>query len=388
MKTNKVCADMVCDRGVAELPRYFPSQLITSDDLTLEQEYFRNKLRLHNRMLHGWGVVCGAQVCMVPKANGNGNGNGNGEFEPWRVYVKPGYILGPCGDEIVIDCARIVDLRTSGVTGISGEPCVDVVDPWCVEVFEREGPDVLYIAVRYKQEATRPVRVQPAGCGCDDTRCENSRWRDGYQIKVLDYCPHEHEEPPIFDDLFEEGTPIPPCPPAPEDPWVGLARIELDADGVISRIDNCACRRMVLSHANFWWQCEPPPQVENIQDGGDIERGEERMIRIETMRPLPEGTRVEAGRGITIDATRIRRDPNNELVLEVPVRVERDAKFGSRAMTIILPNDQRMVQPNAINVRAEAQPAEPEKPATDSSRKASKKSGRDTEPLGGKEPQK
>lgn len=382
MKTNTGCADMVCDRGVAELPRFFPRQLITSDDLTLEQEYFRNKLRMHNRMLHGWGVVCGAQVCMVPRANGNGNG----EFEPWKVYVKPGYILGPCGDEIVIDCARIVDLRTSGVTGISGEPCVDAVDPWCVEVFEREGPDTLYVAVRYKQEATRPVRVQPGGCGCDDTRCENSRWRDGYEIKVLDYCPHEDEEPPIFDDLFEEA-PIPPCPPAPEDPWVGLAKIELDADGVISRIDNCTCRRMVLSHANFWWTCEPPVQVENLQDGGDIHRGEERVIRIETAKPLPEGTRVEVGRGITVDPARVKRDPKDERVLEVPVKVEQNAAMGTRAMTIILPNQQRMVQPNAINVRPAAQPAEPDKSQPQTVRKTRRPLG-DTAPLGDKEAEK
>ena len=383
MKTNTGCVDMVCDRGVAELPRFFPRQLITSDDLTLEQEYFRNKLRMHNRMLHGWGVVCGAQVCMVPRANGNGNG----EFEPWKVYVKPGYILGPCGDEIVIDCARIVDLRTSGVTGISGEPCVDAVDPWCVEVFEREGPDTLYVAVRYRQEATRPVRVQPGGCGCDDTRCENSRWRDGYEIKVLNYCPHEDDGvPPIFDDLFDEA-PIPSCPEPPAEPWVGLAKIELDADGVISRIDNCVCRRLVLSHATFWWQCEAPAQVENIKDGGDIHRGEERMLRIEMDKPLPEGTKVEAGRGITVDPGRVKRDPKNDRVLEVPIKVEQNAAMGARAITIILPNQQRMVQPNAINVRPAAQPAEPDKSQPQIVRKTRRPLG-DTAPLGDKESEK
>jgi len=386
MKTNTVCADVACDRGIAERPRYFPRALITSDDLTLEQEYSRNKLRLHNRMLHGWGVVCGAQVCMVPKANGNGNG----EFEPWKVYVKPGYILGPCGDEINIDCGRVVDLRTSGVTGVTGEPCVDAVDPWCVEVFESEGPDTLYLAVRYKQYATRPVRVQPVGCGCDDTRCENSRWRDGYEIKVLNYCPHEQEEPPVFDELFEE-SPIPPCPPPPEDPWVGLAKIELDPDGVISRIDNCACRRMVLSHASFWWHCEAPLQVEKIEDGGDVQRGEERVIRIEAAKPFPEATRVEAGKGVIVNAALVKRDPNNERVLLVPVKVEPDAAVGARPITIILPNEQRVVQRNAINVRpAQAAEPAPEKATTESPKKGGRKAAReeDTQDLSGKEPQK
>ena len=82
MRAETISHDLLCDSRLAERPRYFPRQLITADDLTLEQEYFRNKLRLHNRLLHGWGVVCGAQVYPVPKANGNG------VMEPWKVMVK------------------------------------------------------------------------------------------------------------------------------------------------------------------------------------------------------------------------------------------------------------------------------------------------------------
>ena len=169
MKTNTVCRDVPCDQVVAERPRYYARQLITPDDLTLEQEYFRSKLRMHNRMLHGWGVVCGALVCLVPKAASSKNGNGtskNGSdtttdaetFEPWKVMVKPGYILGPYGDEINIDCTRVVDLRSRGVAGVTGEPCAEASDPWCSDVFESRDADKLYIAVRYKEVQTRPVR--------------------------------------------------------------------------------------------------------------------------------------------------------------------------------------------------------------------------------------
>ena len=126
MKTNTLCQVAPCDQSVAERPRYYARQLITADDLTLEQDYFRSKLRLHNRLVHGWGVVCGATVCLVLRANGNVN-----EFEPWKVMVEPGYALGPYGDDINIDCTRVVNLRTRGVTGVTGEPCVDAVNPWC-----------------------------------------------------------------------------------------------------------------------------------------------------------------------------------------------------------------------------------------------------------------
>ena len=69
MKTNTNCCSASaspCDTSIAELPRYYPRQLITPDDLTLEQNYFRDRLRRHNRLLHGWGVVCGALVCPEP----------------------------------------------------------------------------------------------------------------------------------------------------------------------------------------------------------------------------------------------------------------------------------------------------------------------------------
>ena len=54
---------LLCDGGLLERPRYFPRQLISDVELTLEQQYFRDRLRRHNRLLHGWGVVCGALVC-------------------------------------------------------------------------------------------------------------------------------------------------------------------------------------------------------------------------------------------------------------------------------------------------------------------------------------
>ena len=66
MKSTSSCcggsSTSPCANSIAELPRYYPRQLITPADLTLEQDYFRDRLRRHNRLLHGWGVVCGALV--------------------------------------------------------------------------------------------------------------------------------------------------------------------------------------------------------------------------------------------------------------------------------------------------------------------------------------
>lgn len=257
MSTNNGCCGgtttTTCDSTIAELPRYYPRQLITPDDLTLEQNYFRDRLRRHNRLLHGWGVVCGALVCPVTTTNSDGTV----AFTSWQVKVQKGYILGPYGDEIILDCCRTVDLRTSGVSGVTGEPCVDAPDPWCSQVYTPPSTtNVFYLAVQYKQSLMRPVRVQPVGCGCDDTSCEYSRWHDGYQIGVLQSCPNcnacDPSVTPPSTNTLATGL-IPACPDCSCGPWVCLAKVTAAQDGTIQQIDNNSCRRMVLSLANFWW---------------------------------------------------------------------------------------------------------------------------------------
>src|ERR671926_474960 len=93
------CEAQTTRPSVNERPRYYSRQLITPDDMTLEQDYFRTKLRRHNRFLHGWGVVCGAEVAEANK--------------PWKVVVKAGYILGPFGDEIYVEKDQCLDVRTA-----------------------------------------------------------------------------------------------------------------------------------------------------------------------------------------------------------------------------------------------------------------------------------
>jgi hypothetical protein len=278
MKTETMCRPTPCDSSVTERPRYFPGQLITPDDLIQEQEYFRNKLKRHNRLLHGWGVVCGALVCLLIKEDDAGDKQAeqqrntdtasDKEYEPWKVVVRPGYILGPYGDEIYIECSRVVDIRTSGKTDATGEPCLEVPDPWCTDPMDDKPPGEIYVAVRYKEILTRPVRVQPVGCGCDETQCEYSRWRDGYEIRILNHCPPSHDQPPQWEDL--NTGPVPQCPPCPDDAWVVLAKVTFEADGRITRIDNCDCRRMVHALGHFWWSCTEPDHDKDdpTQKGG------------------------------------------------------------------------------------------------------------------------
>jgi hypothetical protein len=252
--------------GVLERPRYFPRQLITPDELSLEAAYFRDRFRRHNIYMHGWGVVCGALVCVVPAANGNGNGNGTAATKPWVVCVQPGYVLGPYGDEIGIDCQREVPLRGDRVRGC-GDAVDDLTDPWCSEVYvkDRKEDAPMYVAVRYLECRVRPVLAQPAGCGCDDSSCEYSRYHDSYELAILDHCPDTHTKPASEGDATH---PNPVCPDCPDSPWVVLAEVTVDSDGTVTKIDNCACRRIVPSTRDQVIRCDgtdqdyPPRQAQ------------------------------------------------------------------------------------------------------------------------------
>ncbi len=46
--------------------KYFYGQLLGARDFQIEQSYFREKLKLHNRCLHGYGVVCGLELTADP----------------------------------------------------------------------------------------------------------------------------------------------------------------------------------------------------------------------------------------------------------------------------------------------------------------------------------
>ncbi len=162
MVTTETHICSVCNNVGLERTHFFPRQLVTAPDLTQDQNYFREKLRRHNRLLHGWGVVCGARCKTGP-----------GECE---VVIEPGYILGPFGDEILIDREVTVDVCKQDLDGNVAGPCGQPADPWCSNVrVDRAGSDKLYIAVSYAECQDRPVRVISGGCGCEQEACEYSR---------------------------------------------------------------------------------------------------------------------------------------------------------------------------------------------------------------------
>jgi hypothetical protein len=69
---------------------YFAGSLLSADDLTAEQDYFRHKIHRRNRALHGAGVVSGLQVGLK-RAGGN-----------TQVVIAPGLAFNASGEEIEV----------------------------------------------------------------------------------------------------------------------------------------------------------------------------------------------------------------------------------------------------------------------------------------------
>lgn len=67
--------------------KYWAGMVLGADDLTDEQTYFIERLKRHNRLLHGSGIVAGLGVSL----------------RGGRVFVAPGAALDCEGNEIVVE---------------------------------------------------------------------------------------------------------------------------------------------------------------------------------------------------------------------------------------------------------------------------------------------
>lgn len=142
-------------------PRFFAGQVLTADDLNRLDYYIRAKHRLHNRQLHGWGVVNGLEASC--DACGGG------------VVVGCGYALSPCGDDIVVCDPVVVD-----VCALIGECRAGDRDHDCDPPRRpapsncAEGEEEWVLAIRYSESPTRAVKPLQSsaaaacggGCGC------------------------------------------------------------------------------------------------------------------------------------------------------------------------------------------------------------------------------
>jgi hypothetical protein len=161
------CSCPACS-GLASLvrPRFFSGQVLTEVDLTALETYAVDAHRMHNRYLHGWGVVCGLDIACEDCGDG--------------IVVGPGYALDPCGRDLVVPRAQQIDvasmisacLAAERTGALSCDPPLrggpggcDTDQQWCLRV-------------RYREVPTRPITPlagsSTSSTGATDCACGGS----------------------------------------------------------------------------------------------------------------------------------------------------------------------------------------------------------------------
>jgi hypothetical protein len=174
-----------CECGVCSVPdfernNYFHGKMLSARDLRKEQEYFNEKRRLINRMILGWGIVCGLEVCL----------------EDACLIVKPGLALDCCGRELLV-CGR------------EGLHANKIAEALGVEAGGHYEPIRWALCLEYHESKSEPVKV-PSSCNQTEHGKEYNRIRDEYRLSIRRFeeaCPVDHSEDCCpYDDLQHAPT--------------------------------------------------------------------------------------------------------------------------------------------------------------------------------------
>ena len=117
--------------------RFFPGKQLTVADLTPQQYYLLEKLKRHNRSLHGFGIVSGLRVTT----------------DSGRIVVDAGMALDCQGNELVIQ--NVQTLSPPATT---------------------ESSNTAYVNIRYTEDNSDPVPISEA--------TKHSTIREGFEIVI------------------------------------------------------------------------------------------------------------------------------------------------------------------------------------------------------------
>jgi hypothetical protein len=271
MKINKItekCSDNEhCDYNDFKRGRYFHGMLMTDRDFTEEQTYHIEKRRLHNRMLHGWGVVCGLR--MTSKDNKS-------------IIINTGLALDCNGNEIfvcqqyMLNVIDIIKKRTTSKADDKG--CNDTKKPEDIK---------WYVTISYLEEKSDKGLVHATSTSeCIEKVCDYSRIQEGYCLKLCteNCCPPAPEKGTgICDDYKNEKIDkeklrqsfceklLLECPgECCNNPKVVLGSFTLKDAETIDKIDNWDCRKFVITFGllQHWINILPGVQIpfEKIAD--------------------------------------------------------------------------------------------------------------------------
>ena len=202
MKPHKDSKCDVCATDPFERNNYFYGKQFTVRDLLQEQSYFNDKRRLINRMVLGWGVVCGLDVSWKP--------------EKRKLVVEPGMALDCCGHEIIVCEKQYLSFDKND------EDC-------CLE--DRQRPVGKFVlCLEYQECNAEPIDFPAAGCD-EKGKTEYNRIRERFKLRLKSWdeaCPKEPRDHVCCSDHYKQDA-------------VGE---EFERDCTTETIHHCLCHRL------------------------------------------------------------------------------------------------------------------------------------------------
>jgi hypothetical protein len=188
-----------CGLIVTERNRYFTGKYMAARDFRGEQEYFLSRHRLHQRLLHGWGIVCGLRVCRHPDP---------ACADRW-VVVRSGVAVDCCGRELILCEDMPVRLPLPWPERAAQEQA---------EAEEAEEGAArrrrsLLLCARYQEEPIEKIPALYHEGACDPARREANRVRERIHLEVCEpddldpgcwHVPDTGPEAPCVDDCGDE----------------------------------------------------------------------------------------------------------------------------------------------------------------------------------------
>jgi hypothetical protein len=227
----------VCATPHFERNNYFYGKQFTVRDLLQEQSYFDGKRQLVNRMVIGWGVVCGLEVRWEPAKR---------EF-----VVESGMALDCCGHEIIVCEPQRVAFESYE------EQCRAA----------REKPDrksKLVLCLEYDECQAEPVELPAVGCD-DEERVEFNRVRDGFKLSIKEWkeaCHQQRAGHVACLDYFKHGAGASPETPVCQTENLHHYLCDRLTEGC-PECEECACVVLATIYVE-----EPPPAKQPPQPAG------------------------------------------------------------------------------------------------------------------------
>jgi hypothetical protein len=232
-------------------------------DFSVEQEYFLSRHRLHNRVLHGWGVVCGLRVVHHPDP----------ECRKRWVVVKAGIGLDCCGREVVLFEDRAFELPLPAPppeAGSSpGSPMTPAAEPHKSDTEQRADEEPRYpvvtaqypvhssylVCIKYVEQEIEKVPALYNEGACDPARQDYNRVRECVDLVALD----PHEVPGCWRTAEPVIDPTKGCCDDCDEPIPGPAGICLEPQ--------CPCKDTVALALVDWAPTDPEHPLRIHMDG-------------------------------------------------------------------------------------------------------------------------